>query len=159
MGMMARRETQTGGFELDLPMKDAFKLFTAEGERLWVPGWSPEVLGELPQAPGLVFLTGEGSEHTIWTIIESNPVGGFVRYSRVTPGSRAGLVEVRLAVVGDRTRVDVTYDLTALTPDGEQALTAYSGPRFVEMLEQWRELIAAYLRGQGARERLEEAIV
>ena len=91
--MAARREIQSGRFALALPKANAFKLFTAEGERLWVPGWAPEILGPLPQATGLVFLTGEGAERTIWTVVESDPARGLVRYSRVTPGSRAGFVQ------------------------------------------------------------------
>ena len=149
-----RRERHTGRFELALPRDEAFKLFTADGERLWVPGWTPAILGPLPQAPGLVFLTGEGAERTIWTVLESDPVDGLVRYSRVTPGSRAGLVEVRVSGEGDRTRVDVTYDLTALSPEGEEALEAYSAPRFAEMLANWEKLIAAFLDSAGARGRL-----
>ncbi len=156
--MIFRRERQTGGFELPLPLREAFKLFTAEGERLWVPGWSPEILGPLPQADGLVFLTGEGAEHTIWTVIESDPDGRLL-YSRVTPGSRAGLVEVRLREAGETTRVDVTYDLTALSEEGERALDAYAETRFAEMLADWQALIAAFLAREGARERLAAAIV
>lgn len=154
-----RREQQSGRFEIDLAFDDAFKLFTAEGERLWVPGWSPEILGPLPQAPGLVFMTGEESERTIWTVLESRPDKGVLRYSRVTPGSRAGLVEVRLEPTGDRTRVQVTYDLTALSPDGERDLEAYSAPRFAEMLENWQALIAEFLTADGARDRIAGALV
>jgi hypothetical protein len=154
-----RRERRKGQIELPLPAEDAFKLFTAEGERLWVPGWSPEMLGAVPQAQGLVFLTGEGDEWTIWTVIASDPVGGILRYSRVTPALRAGLVEVRLTGEGERTRVEVRYDLTALSSDGEASLEAYSAPRFAEMLDTWHALITDFLRSDGARERLAAAIV
>lgn len=159
MAAIARREVQTGRFALDLPMGEAFKLFTAEGERLWVPGWSPEIHGALPQAPGLVFLTGEGDERTIWTVIESDPSRGLVLYSRVTPGSRAGLVRVRVEGEGAHSKVEVTYDLTALSPEGEAALDAYSEVRFAEMLETWQRLIADFLAGEDARDRLAAAIV
>ena len=153
------RERQTGHFELHLPAADAFKLFTAEGERLWVPDWTPEILGAVPQAPGLVFLTGEGAEQTIWTVIQSDPSRGLLLYSRVTPGSRAGLVEVRLTGENERTRVDVSYDLTALSAEGMSSLEAYAAPRFADMLETWHALITAFLRRADARERLAAAIV
>ena len=152
-----RREIRTGHFTLELPMRDAFKLFTAEGERLWVPDWSPAILGALPQAPGLVFLTGTGADHTIWTVLDSECAAtrGHARYSRVTPGSRAGIVDVQLtAEATERTRVDVSYDLTALSPDGERALDAYDAPRFAQMLESWRTLITSFLAREGARETL-----
>ena len=38
---------------------------TAEGETLWVPGWSPTILGDLPQHPGLVFLTEANGQQVI----------------------------------------------------------------------------------------------
>lgn len=135
------RITRRGGFRLALPAAEAFKLFTAAGERLWVPGWSPEILGPLPQQPGLVFLTGDGVERTIWTVIESDPGAGRVRYSRVTPASRAGTVTVEVSPAEGGCHVDVAYDLTALGPDGAPSLDAYSPRRFTEMLEHWRALI------------------
>jgi hypothetical protein len=135
------RIIRRGGFRLDLPTAEAFKLFTAAGERLWVPGWSPEILGPLPQAPGLVFLTGEGVERTIWTVIESDPARGRARYSRVTPASRAGTVTVEVSPAEGGCHVEVAYDLTALDPDGAASLDAYAPERFAEMLEHWRALI------------------
>ena len=154
-----KRIRETGRFELRLPLAEAFKLFTAEGERLWVPGWSPEMLAPLPQAPGLVFRTGEGAERTIWTVLESDAATGRLLYSRVTPASRAGLVEVVLSEAGDLTRVQVSYDLTALSPEGEAALDAYRGAKFAEMMNQWRALIAAFLSRDGARAQLAALLV
>ena len=150
---------QTGAFDLPLPPDEAFKLFTAEGERLWVPDWAPQMLGTLPQAPGLVFLTGGGDEATIWTVLASDLPGGLVRYSRVTPGSRAGIVEVGLTAKDEGTQVQVTYDLTALSPEGEQALEAYRGEAFAEMLRTWCSLIEQFLQTENARQRLSSALV
>lgn len=136
-----QRITRRGDFRLNLPAALAFKLFTAAGERLWVPDWSPRILGPLPQGPGLVFLTGDGAERTIWTVIESDPASGRVRYSRVTPASRAGTVTVEVKPIEEGCRVDVAYDLTALDPDGAASLDAYAPERFAEMLAHWRALI------------------
>lgn len=140
-----RRVRQSGAFHLPLPPQAAFHLFTAEGEKLWVPGWDPEILGETPQQAGLVFLTGEDEERTIWTVLESDPAVGRVRYSRVTPGSRAGTVEVNIAAEAAGSRIEVTYDLTALSNAGAIALEAYAGNQFTSMLTQWRTLIGQYL--------------
>lgn len=144
------RIRQQGSFNLDISPAEAFHLFTAEGERLWVPGWSPEILGKTPQESGLVFLTGTGCEATIWTVIDSDPEEGRVRYSRVTPVSRAGLVEVRLEPEGRGSCVHVMYDLTALSSHGETALKAYEGANFQQMLEEWRRLISKWLDRRNA---------
>lgn len=138
----ALRIRRRGTFDLALPPADAFKLFTAEGEKLWVPGWSPILLGPLPQQPGLVFLAGAGAEHTIWTVIEHDSAAGRVCYSRVTPASRAGIVRVQVTPVASGSLVTVEYDLTALDGEGA-ALQSWSPEYFSAMLEEWRSLIIA----------------
>ena len=139
------RIRQRGRFQIALPPAQAFKLFTAEGERLWVPDWAPEILGPLPQEAGLVFLTGIGTQRTIWTVIESRPADGRVRYSRVTPGSRAGIVSVDVTGADGGSKVVVSYDLTALSADGEAALEAYSPANFAGMMDEWRTMIERML--------------
>lgn len=138
-----QRIRREGDFFIDIPPREAFKLFTAAGERLWVPGWDPTIFGALPQGPGLVFMTGLGPDQTIWTVLESDQEGGHLRYSRVTPGSKAGTVEVELVETGEGSTVTVTYDLTALEPGRTETLAAYSPARYGEMMSEWRSLIEA----------------
>jgi hypothetical protein len=139
------RIANSGSFELFLPPGRAFDFFTAEGERLWVPGWSPTILGDLPQHPGLVFLTDADGKQTIWTVIESDPATLKHRYSRVTPGHTAAIVEVQLRPSGTGSSVEVSYDLTALSKEGEVALNGYADPQFGEMMDKWRSLVTAML--------------
>lgn len=143
------RIRESGSFRIDLPPDRAFELFTAAGERLWVPGWSPQILGPLPQQPGLVFLTGAGSEFTIWTVIESDPDRGRLRYSRVTPGSRAGIVAVSVVAADGGSEVEVAYDLTALEPNGTNALEPYAPHHFAKMMDEWRSLIGVHTKQSG----------
>ena len=139
------RVRQRGCFFLDLAPAEAFKLFTATGERLWVPGWEPTILGSPPQQPGLVFLTGTGPDATIWTVVKSDPVSGQVCYSRVTPESRAGLVQVSIVAVDQGSEVQVEYDLTALSAEGAASLVPYSNSNFSRMMDDWRSLIVDML--------------
>ena len=140
--MTQARISRTGSFSLPVSVEEAFPLFTAEGESRWVPGWAPDILGDLPQQPGLVFLTESGGDRTIWTVLVSDEAAGRLLYSRVTPGRHAGTVEVRLEPDGAGTRVAVTYAMTALPPAGAEALDPYSEANFRDMLEDWRALIA-----------------
>ena len=94
-----------------LPVERALHLFTPVGERAWAPGWDPVFpAGETGDgaAPGIVFLTGE----SVWIVVDREPRR--LRYVRVTPGVRAGTVEVRLRADGPHTLADVTYETTAL---------------------------------------------
>lgn len=140
-----RRIANSGSFELPLPPGEAFDFFTAEGEKYWVPGWSPTILGDLPQHPGLVFLTEANGQQVIWIVLESDPATLKHRYSRVAPGHTAALVEVQLRPSGKGCRVHVSYDLTALSEEGEAALDGYADPQFGEMMEKWRSLVGEML--------------
>ena len=139
------RIANSGTFELSVPASEAFDFFTAEGEKHWVPGWSPTILGELPQHPGLVFLTGTDGQQVIWTVLESDPTTLRHLYSRVAPGHTAALVDVQLRPSGNGCRVHVSYDLTALSEEGEAALDGYADPQFSEMMENWRSLVGEML--------------
>jgi hypothetical protein len=106
----------THSFHVPMDPDAALPLFTPVGERVWVSHWDPRFpAGESGDgsAPGTVFLTGD----THWVVVDRE--ADRVRYARVTPGVRAGPVEVRVAADGDGTRVDVTYDITALGPDDD----------------------------------------
>jgi hypothetical protein len=153
-GLHPARARRSGSFVLDLKPNDAFLLFTAEGERAWVPGWSPSILGSGRQEAGLVFLTDEG-EYTIWTVIESDEEQLRHRYSRVTPSVRAGIVEVRVVPEGSMSRVIVSYDMTALPGAGAAALEPYSTENFHNMLDEWRSLIEQALHGVTEASRVE----
>ena len=116
-----------GTIHVPLPTHEAIELFTAEGERAWVPHWDPQ------HASDTVFTTGD----TIWVITDATATRR--RYARVTPGVQAGTVDVVCQPDGDHTRAHVTYDLTALSPDTD--LDAFAA-RYDHMLAEWERLIA-----------------
>jgi hypothetical protein len=106
--------THSHTLRVPLPPERALHLFTPVGERAWAPGWDPVFpAGERGDGatPGTVFLTGAST----WVVVDREP--GRVRYARVTPGVRAGTVEVRLRPDGDETLADVTYVTTALNDE------------------------------------------
>lgn len=127
-GFKAHHSVRTASFEVALPPERAFGLFEPEGERAWAAGWAPRYLHpeDGRAASGMVFTTGHGGEETIWTLLRHEPENGWVEYQRVTPGSRTGSVRVQCAAEGaGRTRVTVTYALTALTPAGNEHVRAF----------------------------------
>ena len=138
----AVRSRRQGSFRLPLPPATAFDLFTAEGERRWVPEWDPVILGEgRCDEVGTVFLTSHAGEETIWTVIEADRDAGRLLYSRVSPGRRAGTVRVELAADDNASRVTVSYDLASLGPDGVPAVLAMDEAGFAAMLEEWQRMI------------------
>ena len=135
--------------DLALPAAQCQMLFTPAGEELWVEGWRPTYLhpedGRTQR--GMIFVTGEGDEYTVWSLVDfERGERHYARYARVTPALRSGFVEVCCrAITPQTTRVDVSYELTALTPAGEASLQAYEAEPFVQMIQEWQRLIDARL--------------
>jgi hypothetical protein len=149
---IARHERVSHTISIPLPASECLILFTPEGERHWVPDWEPIFLHPADGATvkGMVFLTSHGKDDTYWTVVDYDPAGGHILYSRLTPGSRSVLVEVRCSARGrSETEVKVTYALTGLTEDGNKYVGAFAGPAFPPMIEEWRTRILCYLQKKG----------
>lgn len=130
-----------------LPLDNAFPLFTPAGERLWLAEWQPEFLhpADGRTETGMVFRTGHGGEETLWSCIEFAPEQHRIRYVRVSPATRFVTLAIQCAEsppVG--TRVEITYAMTALTPEGTQMLEAITPQDFANSLDQWAEKIARF---------------
>lgn len=130
------RVRRSGEVRVALPPDEAIRMFTAEGERAWAPGWAPEYPDADADAPGTVFITAAHGTHITWVILERTP--RTARYARVTPGMSAGTVAVELRADGEDTIARVTYDVTSLGAD----LSSFDAG-FDEMLANWERLIAA----------------
>ena len=140
----------TGRLRVALPPEQAWRLFTARGEEEWVDGWEPRFPGPVDDdtEPGVVWQTGHGFEHTLWLVLDRDP-GRRVSYPRVTPHDRAGTVTVTLAPAADGgSDVEVTYVLTALTPDADARLAEFAAG-YDAFLASWADAIATHLAGTG----------
>jgi hypothetical protein len=140
-----------GVVDVAAPLSRAFAFFTPEGERLWVAGWDPQYLPPSDGAlqDGLCFRTTHGGETTLWFVSRLDAGGGVVDYVRITPGSRMGRVSVRCQeTVDGGTRASVTYQLSALSAEGEQVLDRFAAG-FEAMLAEWTARIATVIAKQG----------
>jgi len=136
----------SGTIRVAAPAARAFPFFTPDGERAWVPGWDPEYLhpadGALRQ--GLTFRTRHGGEETLW-LVSGVAAPDAVDYVRVTPGSRMGVVSVRVAAADHASsNVTVTYRLTSLSAAADPAVEQFAGG-FPEMLAGWERTIGSLL--------------
>ncbi|MEU4543650.1 hypothetical protein [Nonomuraea dietziae] len=138
-----------------LPPEEAFVLFTPRGEERWAEGWEPVFRHPVDDdsAPGTVFETAARAESTIWVVVDRRP-GRLISYARITPGSRAGTVTVTLEPV--KTSVEasaargaslarVTYELTALSDEGERELRRFADG-YQAYLSSWEEAIRGSIR-------------
>jgi hypothetical protein len=147
----AERAQRVASFVVDLPAREAFELFTPEGEKAWAHGWEPEYLhpadGRIVR--GMVFRTRAGGEETLWTVARCEP-GSAVEYVRCTPGSRIALVNVRCAPLAPgRCEVTVGYAFTGLTQSGNERIREMDERRYADFIGEWRCAIEAMLARSG----------
>ena len=128
------RAVRRGDFQLPCDPATALLLFTPDGECQWVDGWHPEYLSEATDEVGAVWRTSHDEDVT-W--ITTDRDDDRVRYVRVSSNGTAGLVEVLCSPTDGGTRVQVTYDLTAGSAAGSDALQRFVA-HFDGMLEHWR---------------------
>ncbi len=148
MTFHAQHVLRTGNFVLPIPPEEAFSFFSPEGERTWVPDWTPEYLHPTDGAPlpGLVFRTRAGGELTLWLVVRYDPKVFEAEYVRLAPDSRLGTVVVRCrGVAGDHTQVEVTYALTAVSDAGNLMLASLTEGAYAKMLTDWQDRITAVL--------------
>lgn len=140
---MNRAISHTGTLRVDAAPEHAFQLFTAPGEKLWVDGWDPEVLsGGDGRNTGAVFVTHAGGDKAYWIVVDYDAEALHARYARIAPDTRAGTVEVFAHSDGKGgTEVEVTYELTALTDEGDRQLAAFDSGAYTGMLAEWEQMI------------------
>ncbi|MFD5699393.1 hypothetical protein [Streptomyces lasiicapitis] len=139
------RRVLSATLTVPLAPEAAFRLFTARGERTWVPGWEPVFPVDTPDdtAPGTVWLTSSHTQETTW-LVTSRDFPRSVSYARITPGVQAGTVTVALAATETGSEVMVTYDMTPLTPTAAKALDEFAAD-YPSFIHSWAQLIATHL--------------
>ena len=131
---------------MQLPPSEAIELFTPSGERRWAHGWNPTfpVPTSDETEPGTVFETREHGPLT-WVVIGRGS-GHSIKYGVVAPGIRAGTIEVTCADDGNgNTAAAVTYDMTALTEDGDLWLADFAAD-YDAYLDHWSHAITTATR-------------
>lgn len=129
-----------GTIELHGPVSEVFELFSPEGERLWVPGWNPELLhppGET-WAQGLIFRTQEEKGPAIWVVTRLDRAARDVEYHRIERDRYVARVTVRCASLGDRrTAATVTYEFVGLTDSGNAEIKALTDADYAGKMSRW----------------------
>ncbi len=147
----ARQVTLDGSFDLDAAADKALPFFTPEGERLWAKGWNPQPV--YPEQDSVVFQTNavfrvdEGSERSLWTIVEANPQAHSAEYVYVVEGERLSRVRVEVQPLSpNRCHVHVHYVHTAISERGMQFLSGLTHEGFEEKMRDWQSRITAAMR-------------
>lgn len=145
-------DDQKHSIHIALPPDRCFEFFTPEGERQWVTDWAPVYYHQPSQdkLEGSVFSTSHDGVTTWWTVVAHDPQLLTVRYSRLTPGSRAAIVDVCCEADAGGSKVTVRYRQVGLDEAGNGLVRKINGAAFPAMIEDWKARISALLPSPAA---------
>ena len=149
--VVAQQVSRTGTFDLACGADTAFPLFSPEGEREWIKEWNPRPVfpDTIAFRCDTVFREGDGSEEAVWTILDADWQTHRAEYVRLAPVSHTAHIVVKIDLLApDRTRVTVSYTVTAFGDHAARLLEAFSESAYVEKMRRWQSLIGEYLEQQ-----------
>ena len=134
---ISRRATIT----LEYPPEQAIQLFTAEGETYWLGdlGWNPAMLRGDGFHKNDVFAVGNNT----FIVADYDTANGTVKYARVETGKSSGIVDISISAEGSGSVVEVAYNMTGLSDDGDNALAEMTDEVFATHIASWRTAIEA----------------
>lgn len=146
---MPAHRSERFSFTANARYDEVFPLFGALKEKVWAVGWNPKFVWPSPAADcaGMVFSISHEGRDVTWvnTVFDSST--GRVQYAYVVPDVMVTLITVAVRDRGATTDVQVQYDRTSLSPDGDELVSDMAshdrraGP-------EWADQINAYL-GRG----------
>jgi hypothetical protein len=151
MTFVPKSRTFSGTVTLRAVPSEAFRLFSPEGERAWVPGWNPDLLFPtgVDWAEGQLFCTREEYGDAIWIVSRLDMSNWNVLYYRVEPGRYVARIEVRVLPY-DRvdSQVSIVYSFVGLSEAGNDDIEAMSQSAYDEKMKRWSAWLGTYLESK-----------
>ncbi len=143
----------TEKFEISQPIEILFPLFSAEGEKLWVPGWDYEnIMGSTVLHEDYVFITknhDHASTDAIWLVKKHEPDSYLVQFYKVEPEDKVGVITVQCTKIGDsQTQVEVSYEYIGLSWKGDEFIERFSSFEYKEFINEWKILLDSYFESK-----------
>lgn len=127
---------------------DVFPLLCPVREREWAEEWDPLAVYTRSgfAEDDCVFITGEDNPDSIWVITSFDTRRHKLEIVKVTPGMTVGKITISLSEnsVGE-TDAEVVYMYTAISPDGEEFVRAYSEEFFRQFMQYSEAALNKYL--------------
>lgn len=143
-----RTITLRGKLHVPAAPEEAFPLFSPEGERLWVPGWAPEILHppEGRWEAGQIFRTQEASGEAVWVITRLDRAKHEAEYHRVEPGRYVARIDVACRPSPDgATQASVAYSFVGLSESGNRDIAAMTQEDYDAKMSRWAGWIRRHL--------------
>ncbi len=140
-------------FTVHAPYRTTAPLFGPEGERVWASGhWDPHFLYPQPavDTQGAVFTIRHGHHRAYWVNTSFEIDARHFQYVYFIPEAMVTVIDVRFSELDPTsTKVNVAYERTALTPDGNEHVKEL-GDSDRENGKEWGTAINDYLTKQKA---------
>lgn len=139
----------TEDFQISQPVEILFPLFSAEGEKYWVPGWDyKNVMGTSDLHEDYVFLTkshDHAARDAIWLVKKHQPDSHYVEFYRVEPEEKVGIISVKCTPISEsETNVSVSYKYVALSESGREFVANFTSEEYKEFIGEWKQLLEKY---------------
>ncbi len=143
----------TEKFKINQPIEILFPLFSAEGEKLWVPGWDYEnIMGLTDLHEDYVFLTknhDHASADAIWLVKKYEPESYLVQFYKIEPEDKVGIVTVHCSKIYDsQTQVEVSYKYIGLSIKGDEFIERFTFTEYKEFINEWSKLLDSYFESK-----------
>ena len=140
-------------FKINQPIDVLFPLFSAEGEKLWVPGWDYEnIMGTSDLHEDYIFLTknhDHASTDAIWLVKEYKPESYFVQFYKVEPEDKVGIISVQCTKIYESlTQVEVSYKYIGLSKNGDEFIESFSSTKYKAFIAEWNSLLVNYFESK-----------
>jgi hypothetical protein len=139
-------------FTANAPMEKVAPLFGAEKERVWAPDWNPQFIHPLSAGDeeGMVFSVAHQHLSSTWVNTEFDAKSGRFQYVYFLPEAMATMITIRLTPQDNKTRVDVDYQRTALSPEAN-AHVGHMAQGDHNAGANWDKWMNAYLQKVGSQ--------
>jgi hypothetical protein len=140
-------------FRIGQPIETVFPLFSAEGEKRWVPGWDYEnILGSNTLHEDYVFLTrnhDHASTDAIWLVKRYAPETHFVQFYKIEPEDKIGIIAVQCIPITDcQTQVEVSYEYIGLSKKGDKFIEEFGPTEYKTFIAEWNRLLVSYFESK-----------
>lgn len=147
---MKNQIEHTADFKIHQPCDELFHLFTAEGEKKWVPNYEYEkVSASADIHEDYVFMTNNpdyDSGRTVWLVKEYKPERNYIVLYKVEP-DKVGVITLQCAAEEEAcSRISVTYKYIALDENGQKFVDDFTADKYKAFMENWRDLLEAYFQ-------------
>jgi hypothetical protein len=143
----------TADFKISQPIDILFPLFSAEGEKLWVPGWDYEnIMGTSDLHEDYIFLTknhDHSSTEAIWIVKNYKPESYYVQFYKVEPEDKVGIITVQCFKESkSMTQVEVSYEYIGLGKKGDEFIKSFTSDKYKEFINEWNNLLVSYFEAK-----------